>query len=35
MYSQVTDFVHQLFGTEETVPLHAPLFIGNEKKIFK
>lgn len=32
MYSQVTDFVHQLFGTEETVPLHAPLFIGNEKK---
>ena len=32
MYSQVTDFVHQLFGTEETVSLHAPLFIGNEKK---
>lgn len=32
MYSQVTDFVHQLFGTEDTVPLHAPLFIGNEKK---
>lgn len=32
MYSQVTDFVHQLFGTSETVPLHAPLFIGNEKK---
>lgn len=32
MYSQVTDFVHQLFGTEETVPLHAPIFIGNEKK---
>lgn len=32
MYSQVTDFVHQLFGTEGTVPLHAPLFIGNEKK---
>lgn len=32
MYSQITYFVHQLFGTEETVPLHAPLFIGNEKK---
>ena len=32
MYNQVTDFVHQLFGTSETVPLHAPLFIGNEKK---
>ena len=29
---EITDFVHQLFGTEETVPLHAPLFIGNEKK---
>lgn len=32
MYSEVTDFVHQLFGTEKTVSLHAPLFIGNEKK---
>ncbi len=32
MYSQITDFIHQLFNTEETVPLHAPLFIGNEKK---
>ena len=32
MYNQVTDFIHQLFGTKETVPLHAPLFIGNEKK---
>lgn len=32
MYSQVTDFIHQLFESEETVPLHAPLFIGNEKK---
>lgn len=32
MYSQITDFVHQLFGTNEIVPLHAPLFIGNEKK---
>lgn len=32
MYNQITDFIHQLFGTEETVPLHALLFIGNEKK---
>ena len=31
-YNQITDFIHQLFGTEESVPLHAPLFIGNEKK---
>lgn len=31
-YNQITDFIHQLYGTEESVPLHAPLFIGNEKK---
>ena len=31
-YNQITDFIHQLFRTEEIVPLHAPLFIGNEKK---
>ena len=31
-YEKITDFIHQLFGTEETVPLHTPLFIGNEKK---
>ena len=29
---EITDFIHQLYGTEESVPLHAPLFIGNEKK---
>lgn len=29
---EIVDFIHQLFGTTETVPLHAPLFIGNEKK---
>lgn len=32
MYSQITDFVHQLYGTNEMVPLSAPLFCGNEKK---
>ena len=31
-YNQITDFIHHLYGTVETVPLHAPLFIGNEKK---
>lgn len=31
-YKLITDFIHGLFGTDETVPLHAPLFIGNEKK---
>ena len=32
MYSDITNFIHQLYGTEDFVPLHAPLFIGNEKK---
>lgn len=32
MYNDITTFIHSLFGTDEFVPLHAPLFIGNEKK---
>lgn len=32
MYSDVVKFIHELYGTEEFVPLHAPLFVGNEKK---
>ena len=32
MYSHIVNFVHNLYGTDEFVPLHAPLFIGNEKK---
>lgn len=32
MYSDVVSFIHQLYGTDDFVPLHAPLFIGNEKK---
>lgn len=31
MYNDITTFIHNLFGTDEFVPLHAPLFIGNEK----
>ena len=31
-YGKITDFIHQLYETGGTVPLHAPLFIGNEKK---
>lgn len=31
MYNNITTFIHNLFGTDEFVPLHAPLFIGNEK----
>lgn len=32
MYEKIVSFIHQLYGTNETVPLHAPLFAGNEKK---
>lgn len=32
MFSQITDFIHNLYGTMDTVPLHAPKFMGNEKK---
>lgn len=32
MYKEIVSFIHQLYGTDETVPLHAPVFAGNEKK---
>lgn len=32
MYKSVVDFIHNLYGIDEFVPLHAPCFIGNEKK---
>lgn len=32
MYNDIVNFIHSLYRTEEFVPLHAPLFIGNEKK---
>ncbi len=32
MYNDIVNFIHKLYRTEEFVPLHAPLFIGNEKK---
>lgn len=32
MYSEIVEFIHQLYGSEEKVPLHAPCFPGNEKK---
>ena len=31
-YKEITDFVHQLYGTKDFVPLSVPLFVGNEKK---
>ena len=32
MCNNIVDFIHRLYKTDEFVPLHAPLFIGNEKK---
>lgn len=32
MYHEIVNFIRQLYGTEDFIPLHAPLFIGNEKK---
>jgi aminotransferase in exopolysaccharide biosynthesis len=32
MFEQIVSFIHNLYGTEEMVPLHVPSFGGNEKK---
>jgi len=32
MYKNVVDFIQELYGTKEFLPLHEPRFIGNEKK---
>ena len=31
-FKKVTDFIHDLYGTQDFVPLSVPVFIGNEKK---
>lgn len=31
-FKTVTDFIHDLFGAQDFVPLSVPVFIGNEKK---
>ena len=31
MYQHITDFIHELYGTQDFVPLHVPTFAGNEK----
>lgn len=31
-YKQIVDFIHELYGNEEFVPLSVPRFVGNEKK---
>ncbi|MEI6079114.1 MAG: DegT/DnrJ/EryC1/StrS family aminotransferase, partial [bacterium] len=32
MYKKTIDFIRSLYPNEQPVPLHAPRFIGNEKK---
>lgn len=32
MYNDVVSFIHDLYGTEGMVPLHVPVFRGNEKQ---
>lgn len=32
MYSKIIKFIHELYGTNDFVPLSVPVFIGNEKK---
>lgn len=31
MYSDIVEFIHKLYGTNNMVPLHVPYFSGNEK----
>ena len=31
-YKKITDFIHNLYGAQDFVPLAVPVFIGNEKK---
>lgn len=31
-YRHIVDFIHELYGTQEFVPLSVPKFVGNEKK---
>lgn len=35
MYKDVVSFIHELYGTEDFIPLHVPTFRGNEKKYLK
>ena len=32
MYKQIIDYIKDLYGNQEFVPLSVPKFIGNEKK---
>ena len=32
MYKKIVEFIHELYGTKDFVPLSVPNFIGNEKQ---
>lgn len=32
MYQKIVDFIKELYGDSSSIPLHAPVFTGNEKK---
>ena len=32
MYKELISFIHDLYGPSESIPLHRPYFLGNEKK---
>lgn len=32
IFNSTISFIHELYGTDEPIPLHAPVFRGNEKK---
>jgi len=32
MYSEIVEFIKSLYPNQNPVPLHAPVFLGNEKK---
>ena len=32
MFEKTIDFIQKIYKTRERIPLHAPVFIGNEKK---
>ena len=32
MYQNIVNFIQELYGTKEFIPLHEPQFFGNEKK---
>ena len=35
MYKELISFIKDLYGPLESIPLHRPYFLGNEKKYLK